>query len=226
MRGKFHTFSFVKVVPILRRAGGSWHPLESWDAGSLKGAGIRGSLTYLPFATTMKPISAVQIGISYYIRVQRSKPQWGKRQCLWSRGNPIAGQIVTGKVRGGGSLGNSSPPQCLGGREPSLASACHLHGLSPRLFVLLSVSPTEARTTCHIDKQANDSKGFSFPKLLTSLWIELKDYRAKRGFSDLKKTTSQRGITIGESRELGSAGKWQSWSKAALSPSINLGLCS
>ena len=123
------------------------------------------------------------------------------------------------------SLGNSSPPQCLGGRQPSLASACHLHGLSPRLFVLLSVSPTEARTTCHIDKQANNSKGFSFPKLLTLLWIELKDCRAKRGFSDLK-TTSQRGITTEESRELGSAGKMQSWSKAALSPSINLGLCS
>ena len=95
------------------------------------------------------------------------------------------------------SLGNSSPPQCLGGREPSLVSACHLHCLGPRLFVLLSVSPTEARTTCHINKQANDSKGFFSPKLLTSLWIELKDYRAKRGFSDLKKTTSQRGITIG-----------------------------
>ena len=101
MRGKFHTFSFVKVVPFLCHAGGSWHPLETWDASSLKGAGIRGSLTYHPFATTMKSISAVQIGISCYIRVQRSKPKWGKCQCLWSRGNPIAGQIVTGKARGG-----------------------------------------------------------------------------------------------------------------------------
>lgn len=97
MKGKFLPFSFVKVsISVL-----SWWqltPSRKLRCCSLKGPGIRGSFTSCPFATAVKSIFAVQIGISYYIRVHHSKQQWGNRQCLCSRGNPIVGQIVTGKA--------------------------------------------------------------------------------------------------------------------------------
>ena len=54
-------------------------------------------------------------------------------------------------------------------------------------------------------------KAFFPPKLLTSLRIELKNYWAKKSFSDLEKKKHFPGeISIGESRGLGSAGKMRS----------------
>lgn len=128
MKGKFLPFSFVKVsISVL-----SWWqltPSRKLRCRSLKGPGIRGSFTSCPFATAVKSISAVQIGISYYMRVQHSKQQSGNHQCLWSRGNPIVGQIVIGKAWWGGqipTLGNSSPPQCLRERESGPVFTFHL----------------------------------------------------------------------------------------------------
>lgn len=77
-----------------------------------------------------------------------------------------------------------------------------------------SVSPTEARTTCPIDEQANSSKGFFFSKLLTSLLIELKNYQAKRVFHTWRKPFPG-GNHHWKSHRLGSAGDMQPKSEDA-----------